>query len=37
MTFKFALATATWDQKEIDVMQKVIASGSFTMGKMVYL
>ena len=33
MTFKFPLATATWDQKEIDAMQNVIATGNFTMGK----
>ena len=28
MTFKFPLATATWDQKEIDAMQNVIATGN---------
>ena len=33
MTFKYPLATATWDQKEIDAMQNVIATGNFTMGK----
>ena len=33
MTFKFPLATATWDQKEIDAMQNVIATGNFTMGR----
>lgn len=32
MSYKFPLATATWGQEEIDVMQKVIASGMFTMG-----
>jgi len=37
MTFKFPLATATWDQKEIDAMQNVITSGEFTMGKKVSL
>ena len=37
MTFKYPLATATWDQKEIDAMQKVIASGNFTMGEKVSL
>jgi len=37
MTFKFPLATATWDQKEIDAMHDVIASGNFTMGKKVGL
>ena len=33
MTFKFPLATATGDQKEIDAMQNVIATGNFTMGR----
>ena len=33
MTFKYPLATATWDQAELDAMQRVIASGMFTMGK----
>ena len=37
MSFKFPLATATWDQKEIDAMHNVIASGDFTMGKKVSL
>jgi len=37
MTFKYPLATATWDKKEIDAMQKVIASGNFTMGEKVSL
>jgi len=37
MSFKYPLATATWDQKEIDAMQKVIASGNFTMGEKVSL
>lgn len=32
MTFKFPLATATWGQEEQDAMQRVIASGMFTMG-----
>lgn len=35
MNFKFPLATATWDQDEIDAMQSVIESGRFTMGKQV--
>ena len=35
MSFKYPLATTTWDQKEIDAMQNVIASGDFTMGKYV--
>ena len=33
MTFKYPLATATWDQAELDAMQRVIASGMFTMGR----
>jgi CDP-4-dehydro-6-deoxyglucose reductase, E1 len=33
VTFKYPLATATWDQAELDAMQRVIASGMFTMGK----
>ncbi len=36
MTFKYPLATATWDQAELDAMQRVIASGMFTMGKEVH-
>jgi len=32
MSYKFPLATATWDQEELDAMQRVIASGMFTMG-----
>ena len=32
MNFKYPLATATWDQNEIDAMHSVIQSGSFTMG-----
>lgn len=35
MTFKYPLATATWDQAELDAMQRVIASGMFTMGPQV--
>ena len=37
MSFKYPLATATWDQKEIDAMHNVIESGNFTMGKKVDL
>ena len=37
MSFKYPLATTTWDQKEIDAMQNVITSGEFTMGKKVSL
>ncbi|HAF00042.1 MAG TPA: pyridoxamine 5-phosphate oxidase [Methylophilaceae bacterium] len=33
MTYKFPLATATWKQEELDAMQRVIASGMFTMGE----
>lgn len=32
MTTRFPLATATWDQAEYDALQRVIASGNFTMG-----
>lgn len=32
MSFKFPLATATWGQEEQAAMQRVIASGMFTMG-----
>jgi len=32
MSFKFPLATASWGQEEADAMQRVIASGMFTMG-----
>ncbi len=32
MNIKFPLATATWGQEEQDAMQRVIASGMFTMG-----
>jgi CDP-6-deoxy-D-xylo-4-hexulose-3-dehydrase len=32
MSFKFPLATASWGQEEIEAMQRVIASGMFTMG-----
>lgn len=31
-TTKYPLATATWDQAEYDAIQRVIASGIFTMG-----
>jgi CDP-4-dehydro-6-deoxyglucose reductase, E1 len=33
MSYKFPLATATWDQDELNAMQRVIASGMFTMGQ----
>ena len=33
MTFKFPLATATWDQKDIDAIQNVIATGKFPIGR----
>jgi len=32
MSFRFPLATASWGQEELDAMQRVIASGMFTMG-----
>ncbi|MEO5339408.1 MAG: DegT/DnrJ/EryC1/StrS family aminotransferase [Magnetococcus sp. MYC-9] len=32
MTFKYPLATVTWDRSELDAMQRVIDSGTFTMG-----
>lgn len=32
MNYQFPLATATWGQEEQDAMQRVIASGMFTMG-----
>ncbi|MCK9394598.1 MAG: DegT/DnrJ/EryC1/StrS family aminotransferase [Methylobacter sp.] len=32
MSFKFPLATSSWGQDEMDAMQRVIASGMFTMG-----
>lgn len=35
MTFKYPLATATWDQAEYDAIARVIASGMFTMGEQV--
>jgi len=35
LSFKFPLATATWGQEEQDTMQRVIASGMFTMGESV--
>lgn len=33
MSFKFPLATASWGKEELDAMQRVIASGMFTMGE----
>ena len=32
MSFKFPLATSSWGQEKVDAMQRVIASGIFTMG-----
>lgn len=32
MNFKFPLATSSWGKEEIDAMQRVIASGMYTMG-----
>ena len=36
MSFQFPLATASWGQEELDAMQRVIASGMFTMGANVH-
>lgn len=36
MSFKYPLATATWDQAEYDALQRVIQSGMFTMGPNVF-
>jgi CDP-6-deoxy-D-xylo-4-hexulose-3-dehydrase len=33
MSYKFPLATATWGQEEINAMQRVVASGMFTMSE----
>lgn len=33
MSFKFPLATTSWGKEELDAMQRVIASGQFTMGE----
>lgn len=33
MSFKFPLAASSWGQEELDAMQRVIASGMFTMGE----
>jgi len=35
LSFKYPLATATWDSAEIKAMEEVIKSGEFTMGKKV--
>ncbi|WP_374334957.1 DegT/DnrJ/EryC1/StrS family aminotransferase [Leeia sp.] len=35
MNYRFPLATASWGKEEIDAMQRVIASGMFTMGPQV--
>jgi CDP-6-deoxy-D-xylo-4-hexulose-3-dehydrase len=36
MSYKYPLATATWDRAEYDVLQRVISSGMFTMGPNVF-
>lgn len=36
MSYKYPLATATWDQSEYDALQRVISSGMFTMGPNVF-
>jgi CDP-4-dehydro-6-deoxyglucose reductase, E1 len=33
MSFKFPLAASSWGKEEVDAMQRVIASGMFTMGE----
>lgn len=33
MSINFPLASSSWDEEEIDAMQRVIASGMFTMGE----
>lgn len=35
MSIKFPLATSSWEKEELDAMQRVIASGMFTMGAQV--
>lgn len=35
MNYRYPLATTSWGQEEIDAMQRVIASGMFTMGPLV--
>ncbi len=37
MNFKFPLATSSWGAEELEVMNKVIKSGNFTMGERVKL
>ena len=32
MTFRFPLATSSWDQSEIDAIHRVISSDFYTMG-----
>ncbi len=32
MSFRYPLATSSWDQKELDALQKVIASDRYSMG-----
>ena len=32
MSFRFPLATASWGREEIEAMQRVISSGTFTLG-----
>lgn len=36
MSYKYPLATSSWDQAEHDALQKVITSGMFTMGPKVF-
>ena len=36
MSYKYPLATTTWDQAEFEALQRVITSGAFTMGPRVF-
>ena len=33
MSTRFPLAASTWEKEELDAMQRVIATGMFTMGE----
>ena len=35
MPYKYPLATSSWDNKEIEAIQEVVATGRFTMGEKV--
>ncbi|GJD96653.1 DegT/DnrJ/EryC1/StrS family aminotransferase [Methylobacterium iners] len=36
MSYRFPLATTTWDEAEYEALQRVIAAGTFTMGRAVH-